>query len=110
MGVLHAGGEAARAHLAVDAELRSGWRAWLRGMMLLGQRPLTVLGLFLVPTVAATIAAALPLLVRIRLVGSNGLIFWVAFLMTQIGVAAIGWGRAARIFALTQLLSEGQDR
>jgi hypothetical protein len=109
LAVVHAGGEAARAHLAVDPQLRSGWRAWLRGMALLGRRPLTVMALFGVPTLAGTIAALLPLLVRIRLVGSNGALFWLAFFVTQLAVAAIGWGRAARIFALTQLLSEGQS-
>jgi hypothetical protein len=106
LSILHAGNDAARAHLAVDPRLRSGWRAWLRGMTLLGRRPLAVLTLFAVPTLAGTIAAALPLLVRIRLVGSNGPLFWLAFLLTQLGVAAMGWGRAARIFALTQLLDE----
>jgi hypothetical protein len=108
LGTVHASGEAARAHLALDGTLRSGWRAWLRGVQLLGRRPLAVATLFVVPTVAGTIAAALPLLVRVRVVGSNGLLFWTAFVLTQLGVAAIGWGRAARIFALTQLVRDAE--
>jgi hypothetical protein len=106
VGLVHASGEAARAHMAVDANLRSGWRAWLRGVALLAGRPVPVLLLFAIPTVVAAIAAALPLLVRIRIPASNGVLFCIGFVITQLAIAAIGWGRAARIFALTQLLRD----
>ncbi|MDB4968083.1 MAG: hypothetical protein JWN44_3772 [Myxococcales bacterium] len=104
--VLHATVEAARAQMAADERLRSGWRAWWRGMRLLGRRPAGLLGLYLGPTLLSSIVAALFLIVRIRIVGSSGLRFWLAFVITQLAVAAIGWGRAARLASLTALARE----
>jgi hypothetical protein len=102
--VVHATIEAARAQLAADERLRSAWRAWVAGLKLLVRRPLALLGLYLGPTLVSLVVASVLLLVRIRMIGANAAVFWLAFIVTQLAVAAIGWGRAARLFALTDLM------
>lgn len=102
--VVHATVEAARAHMAANERLRSSWRAWFAGLRLLVQRPLALLGLYLGPTLVSVVVASVLLLLRIRMVGAAAPVFWLAFILTQLAVAAIGWGRAARLFALTDLL------
>ncbi|HEX4459769.1 MAG TPA: hypothetical protein VIA18_17445 [Polyangia bacterium] len=102
--LVHATIEAARAHLAADDQRRSAWRAWWAGVRLLAHRPGQVLGLYLGPTVVSLVVAFVLLAIRIRLVGSNAILFLLAFIVTQLAVAAIGWGRAARLFALTDLM------
>jgi hypothetical protein len=49
---------------------------------------------------AGSIVAIAFLLVRIRVPGATAGGFVIAFLLTQAAVAAIGWGRALRLFAL----------
>lgn len=102
--LVHATVEAARAYLATDERRRSAWRAWWAGVRLLVRRPGRLLGLYLGPTVVSLVVAFVLLVIRIRLVGSNTFLFLLAFIVTQLAVAAIGWGRAARLFALTDLL------
>ena len=102
--LVHATIEGGRAHLPADDRRRSAWGAWWASVKLLVRRPLPVLGLYLGPTLASLAVAFVLLAVRIRLEGSNAFLFWLAFLVTQLAVAAIGWGRAARLFALTDML------
>lgn len=101
--VVHATVEAGRAQLVADPALRSAWRAWARGVRQTLRQPLAVLGLYVGITVVSLLVAAVPLLLRIRVTAASGATFWIAFLLTQLGVAAIGWGRVARLFALTAL-------
>jgi hypothetical protein len=98
--LVHATIEAGRAQLASDERLRSGWRAWLRGVRHTVRRPLAVLGSYLGATVLAWLLAAVLLVVRIRIPATSLPLLWCAFLVTQLGVAVIGWGRAARLAAL----------
>jgi hypothetical protein len=95
--------EAARAQFAADGALRSALRAWGRGLKLVAARPGAVLVRYLVPTLLSLGLAALLLALRIRLAGP-----WtvVTFLLTQLGVAAIGWGRAGRIMSLATLVRQ----
>ena len=102
--LVHATIEAGRAQLAADDARRSAWGAWWASVKLLVRRPLPVLGLYLAPTLVSLAVAFVFLVVRIRLDGANALLFWLAFLVTQLAVATIGWGRAARLFALTDLV------
>jgi hypothetical protein len=106
----HSALEAARAHMAADDALRSSWRAWASGLRLLIERPLTVLALYLVPTLVAALLGAIILLLRIRLAGATTVTFAAAWLLTQLAVAAIGWGRAGRLIALTALAAEQRSR
>jgi hypothetical protein len=101
--VVHATIEAGRAQLGANESLRSGWRAWLRGVRLTFRRPVAVLGLYLGVTLVSWLVASVLLLVRIRIAGANAALFWLGVVVTQLGVAAIGWGRGARIAALMTL-------
>ena len=101
--LIHATVEAGRAQLAADESLRSAWRAWIRGLRLTLRQPLAVLGRYVGATLVSLLVASVLLLLRLRIVGGNGATFWLGFLVTQLAVAAIGWGRASRLFALTAL-------
>jgi hypothetical protein len=98
--LVHATIEAGRAQLASDEHLRSGWRAWLLGVRHTVRRPLAVLGRYLGTTLLAWLVAAAFLATRIRIAGSSLPLLACAFLVAQLGVAALGWGRAARLAAL----------
>jgi len=101
--VVHATLEAGRAAFGVDDNLRSGWSAWLRGVRLTGRDPLRVLGAYLGATLASY-ALAVPLLIlRLRLSGPSMGALVAGFILTQLAVVSLGWGRAARLFALTEL-------
>lgn len=106
--LIHATVEAGRAQLIADERLRSAWRAWARGVKLTLRRPAAVLGLYVGATLAGGAVAAVPLLVRLRLTPANAAVFWLAFVLTQLGVAAIGWGRAGRLFALAAVAADAR--
>jgi hypothetical protein len=92
--------EAARAQFAVDVELRSALRAWTRGVKVVLARPGAALGRFLVPTIISLAVASLLAVWRVNAGATLG------FVVAQLAVAAIGWGRAGRILALAQLTTE----
>jgi hypothetical protein len=96
--------EAGRAELAADERLRSAWRAWIRGVRLTLRQPLPVLGRYIGATLVSLLVASVLLLIRLRLVGGSSGGFWLGFVVTQLAVAALGWGRASRLFALTTLI------
>lgn len=98
--VAHATVEAARAQLVAEPSLRSAWRAWWRACRRL-RRPLPLLARYLAPTAIALAVASVLLLIRVRIAGYNFALFIVGFVFTQAAVAAIGWGRAARLLALS---------
>jgi hypothetical protein len=103
--LVHATLELGRAAYAADDELRSGWQAWLRGVVLTARYPLRVLGAYLGATLASY-AVALPLLViRLRVSGPSAAELLLGFVLAQLAVAALGWGRAARLFAFAALSS-----
>jgi len=101
--LVHATIEAGRAELGADDELRSAWRAWLRGVRLTARRPLAVLGVYLAASVAGWFVAAALLFLRLRVAVGAEAGFWGGFFLTQLAVVAIAWGKATRLFALTAL-------
>ena len=101
--VVHATLELGRALFGADDELRSGWRAWLRGVELTARHPLRVLGSYLAPTLASYVVVIPLLLARLRASGPSAVELVMVFVLTQLAVATLGWGRAARLFALTAL-------
>jgi hypothetical protein len=101
--LVHATLELGRAAFGADDELRSGWRAWLRGVELMARHPLRVLGSYLAPTLASYVVAIPILIVRLRVSGPSAIELLLVFILTQLGVAALGWGRSARLYALTAL-------
>jgi len=105
--LVHATVEAARAQYLADARLRSGWRAWARGVRQLVQRPLAVLALYVGPSLVGLVVATVLLLVRVRISAASFVGFLVGFVLVQLAVAAVGWGRASRLFALSALARGG---
>ena len=101
--VVHATLELGRAVFGADDELRSGWRAWLRGVELMVRHPLGVLGSYLAPTLASYVVVVPLLIARLRASGPSAVELVMVFVLTQLAVATLGWGRAARLFALTAL-------
>jgi hypothetical protein len=101
--VVHATIEAGRAAFGADDRLRSGWTAWVRGVRIFVRSPLHVLGAYLGATLASYVVAVPLLVLRIRLSGPSGVALATGLVMTQLAVATLGWGRAARLFALTAL-------
>jgi hypothetical protein len=95
--------DTARAELGADPALRQGWRAWVRGLRQLTTQPASVLGLYLLPTLAGLLLATLLLAVRVQVAPVTGVRFLVGLILTQLAVAAVGWGRASRLFALSAL-------
>lgn len=100
---IHAMVEAARGQLASDRSLRSAWRALFRGVVMLAQRPLMLLGLYLVPTILSLLLAAVLLALRIRTSAASGAGLVAGLVLTQLAVTVIGLGRMSRLFALTAL-------
>jgi hypothetical protein len=100
----HATLDAGRAVLAADRRKTSAVRAWGEGVLLVVRRPVAALGAYIVITVAGLLLAAVVALVRVRVAPVEGLSFWGALVLTQLGVMAVAWMRAARLFALIALV------
>ena len=103
VGIAHLTAEAGRARFGAEPELRSAFKAWWRGLRVLRQRPLASIVLYLVPTILGGVVAAVLALVRIRMVPASRGPFLLAFVLTQLIVAAIAWGRMSRLLALHDL-------
>lgn len=100
----HATVDAGRAVLAADRRKTSAVRAWGEGVLLVVRRPVAALGAYIVITVAGLLLAGVVALVRVRVAPVEGLSFWGALVLTQLGVMAVAWMRAARLFALIALV------
>jgi hypothetical protein len=107
----HATVDAGRAVLAGDHRRSSAVAAWWRGCGLLLRRPLALLGTYVVVTTIGLVVAGLLALARTRMpaLGTLGTIG--AVVLAQLVVLALGWMRAARLFALVALVNAtGTDR
>lgn len=102
----HASIETGRAWLGTDLSKHSAIRAWWRGSALLLRQPLRVLGIYLLSTVLAAVIYLPLLLARAHTpaVGVLGLIG--AFVLTQLAVAVMAWGRAVRLASLGALVRQ----
>lgn len=99
----HASLEAGRGWLAADGRLRSAFKAWWRGVGLLRRRPVAVLCVYLVTTIASIVLALLLVALRQRLDASTGFGFALAMLAGFGITAALAWGRIARLFGMQSL-------
>ncbi len=99
----HAGVEAGRGWLAACPDERSVVRAWWRGCRLLLRRPLATLAAYLGASAIGGGLALLFGLVRLQVDGADWFGFGAAFVLTQCAVAALAWGRIARLYALAGL-------
>lgn len=95
--------ESARSAFVADAGLRSATRAFGRGFMQLLRRPLSSLLSYLLISLLGVLLLTLFGVGRIHVpaVGLGG--FLLALLLTELGVAAVGWMHAARIHALSNV-------
>lgn len=101
--VAHATVEAGRGYLAAWPQSRGAVRAWISGMRLLFKRPLALL---LVEAITlAAVLLPLPLLVALRqsLDAASRGGWWLAWLVTCIGVLVVAWARIARLFGMASL-------
>jgi hypothetical protein len=96
--------EAGRAHLGAEPQRRSALVAWWSGVRLLARRPLPVLGLSLVTTVVGVGLAFVVTAIRFRITQSGGASIAFAFVLAQLAVAALGWGRSSRLVGLVALI------
>src|SRR5690349_4783645 len=100
---MHATIEAGRAEYGANDALRSGFGAWLRGVRLVARDPLRTMGAYFGATLASFVIAVPLLVMRLQISGPGVGALVVGFVLTQLGVASLGWGRAARLFALTAI-------
>jgi hypothetical protein len=102
--------ESSRAAFIADSGLRSATRALGRGIRQLLKRPLRTLLFYLVVTGLGLLFAGSLGLARAQVTAVGGE-FWLALVLGQLIVLAVGWLRAARLFALARvarLLSHGR--
>jgi len=103
--IAHATVEAARGWLGAAPGLRSVLRAWWRGTKLVLRRPLASLVVYLGTTAAGFVLAAAFAWLRLRLDGAGFGSFLLGLLLTQLVVAALAWGRIARLHGFAALAS-----
>ena len=102
--LMHAIVESARAAFIADTGLRSATRALWRGVrQLFFRRPLRTLLFYLIVTIVGMVIAAVLVMARIHTpaIGFVGILL--AFVLTQLIVAVIGWMHTARLFALADM-------
>jgi hypothetical protein len=102
----HATVEAGRAHFAAQPERRSALLAWWSGVRLTVRHPLRVLGLCLVTTLFGVGGALLVTALRYRLSVGGAWTIALSFVLAQIAVAAIAWGRASRMVGLVEVIRD----
>ena len=106
----HASIEAARAFIVVRPNDGGVLRAWWRGVKLLVRRPLPAFGLYLTTVFVALLVTIAIAYVRVQ-VAPIGWPAWIgALVLTQLGVAAIAWGRITRLRALAHLAFDEAQR
>jgi hypothetical protein len=96
--------EAGRAYLVAEPERRSAFLAWWSGARLTATRPVAVLGTCLATTAASLLLAFLLTALRLRLFPGGMATILLGFLVAQVAVAAIGWGRASRLAGLVDVI------
>jgi len=101
--LLHVTVEAGRAELVASPERRSALLAWLAGVRKSLARPLETLALYLAPSALSLAIAAVLFVVRVRVTGATWFGFALGTVITQLAVAAIGWGHLSRLIALSRL-------
>jgi hypothetical protein len=99
----HASVEAGRGVLGADPVRRSVVRAWGRGLMLLLRRPLATLLAYALPTLLAAAVALVFVVLRVQAGAGTVPGFIGGLLLAQLIVAALAWGRNARLQALADL-------
>ncbi len=95
--------DAARARFAARPDRRSALLAWLAGTWLVLRRPVQAGSIALAGLLCGPVLGLVFMALRERVpAGSRGAIV-VAVVLAQLAAAAVGWGRAVRLVALTRL-------
>jgi hypothetical protein len=102
----HATVEAGRGWLGADTGLRSVVKAWWRGCKLLLKRPLATLLVYLVASIVGYGLALLLAWLRVRVDGIGMGAFVLSFLLGQLIVAMLAWGRIARLYGMADLATD----
>ena len=103
--------DAGRAAFAAEPQRRSAWFSWWAGVRLLGRRPWRMLLAGGAPFAIAGIAAAFLLSLRLRIHQAGWGSMALAFLLSELAIAALGWNRATRLIALAELMrADAPDR
>jgi hypothetical protein len=95
--------DAGRARLAAEPHRRSAVRALWAGVKLIRRRPLHALSLGAVTMIAGLLVAAVLLVVRQQITQGSTMAILVAFVIGQLAVAAVAWGRAAKLCGLVEI-------
>ncbi|KGQ19597.1 hypothetical protein LF41_2535 [Lysobacter dokdonensis DS-58] len=106
----HATLESGRAMLAVDPSRRSAVKAWWRGVKLFFRRPVAVLVVYVgTVLVGEGLAVALGLVrTNVSAASVGGTVL--GFFVMQLVVAAIAWGRVARLYGLSAIARDTLER
>lgn len=104
VGLAHVTLEAGRAHFAAQPSRRSAFLAWWSGVRLLVRRPLRVLGLCAVTAALGPGLGAVLMALHLRLGPSSAGGVLISFLLAQLAVAAVAWGRVSRLAGLSELV------
>lgn len=100
---VHVTVEAGRGWLGADLALNSVLQAWKRGLALLWRKPGPILTVYFGTSLAGT-ALAFGFLRLREWIDASGWLGWLlAFACTQLIVAAMAWGRSARLHGLADL-------
>jgi hypothetical protein len=95
--------DAGRARLAAEPARRSAVRALWAGFQLIRRRPLHTLSLGAVTMIAGLLGAAVLLVVRQQITQGSTMAIFAAFVIGQLAVAAVAWGRAAKLCGLVEI-------
>ena len=96
--------EAGRAQLAADEARTGAFKAWWAGARFAVRHFRQVLPLCLATSLAGAMAAAALTAIRLRLPQGNGFGVGVGFVVAQLAVAAVAWGRSSTLVGLVTLL------
>lgn len=101
----------ARGTFAAQPERRSALFAWWHGVRVLCRRPLLALGMGLAGLAVSGVLAALLVFLRQQIPQRSGVTVALALVLSQLALAAIGWGRASRIIGFAELVrADAADR
>lgn len=106
----HATVETGRAVMAADPSRRSAVKAWWRGVVLFARRPIAVLVVYLGTVLAGEGLALAFGFARTQVPAATPGGLLVGFLLVQLVVAAVAWGRIARLYGLSALARDAQHR
>jgi hypothetical protein len=95
--------EAGRAQLLAEPSRKSALLAWWAGLGAIIERPGRMMAIAVVTGVSSMLVAAMLLAVRMRLPQGTGGGVLAAFVLSQLSVAALGWGRASGLAGMVDV-------